>query len=209
MKGVHRLGPQHGGERHVPDQDRERVPAGVPPAGPGEGRASAGIKFPLFVRDYFTWVEPAGTRVFLVLPAPDGKRPMGIAFRRDQQGSATPSHMCDWCHSYGSSNEIGMLTTDVSSKRRVGVNLCLDLRCKEKLEAAANLSGRNPRDYTDALMERMTHFAREALGSKPSRRIDPIRSSSPSRLSGLASTRKLGAWAPISCWPPRASSLAP
>jgi FBP C-terminal treble-clef zinc-finger len=122
-----------------------------------------GIKFPLFVRDYFTWVEPAGTRVFLVMPAPGGKRPMGIAFRRDQQGSATPSHMCDWCHSYGSSNEIGLLTTDVNSKRRVGVNLCLDLRCKEKLEAAADLSGRNPRDYTDALMERMTHFAREAL----------------------------------------------
>jgi hypothetical protein len=123
-----------------------------------------GIKFPLFVRDYLTWVEPAGTRVFLVLPSPGSSRkPMGIAFRRDAQGGGAVSHMCDWCHAYGSSNEIGLLTTDVNSKRRVGVNLCLDLRCKEKLEAAADLSGRNPRDFTNALMERMTHFAREAL----------------------------------------------
>ncbi len=123
-----------------------------------------GIKFPLFVRDYFTWVEPAGTRVFLVMPSPGGKRPMGIAFRRDSQGGGgVASHMCDWCHSYGPTNEIGMLTTDVNSKRRVGVNLCLDLRCKEKLETAADLSGRHPRELMQPLMERMLRFAREAL----------------------------------------------
>ncbi|PTL84320.1 FBP domain-containing protein [Vitiosangium sp. GDMCC 1.1324] len=124
-----------------------------------------GTRFPLFVRDYLTWVEPAGTRVFLVLPSPgNSKQPMGIAFRRDSHGGASPSPcMCEWCHSYGPANEIGMLTTDVNSKRRVGVSLCLDLRCKEKLETAADLSGRNSRDLTKVLMERMHHFAREAL----------------------------------------------
>ncbi|ATB32915.1 FBP domain-containing protein [Melittangium boletus] len=122
-----------------------------------------GLKFPLFVRDYFSWVEPSGTRVFLVCPSPDNKRPMGLAFRREPQGSSTPSQMCDWCHAYGSSNEIGLLSTDVNSKRRVGVNLCLDLRCKEKLETAADLSGRHFREAMPPLMERMTRFAREAL----------------------------------------------
>ncbi|WP_434389974.1 FBP domain-containing protein [Melittangium boletus] len=122
-----------------------------------------GLKFPLFVRDYFAWVEPAGTRVFLVCPSPDKTRPMGLAFRRDSQGSSMPSQMCDWCHTYGSSNEIGLLSTDVNSKRRVGVNLCLDLRCKEKLESAADLSGRYTRDLLPPLMERMRRFATEAL----------------------------------------------
>lgn len=122
-----------------------------------------GIKFPLFVRDYLSWVDPAGVRVFLMFPLPGSKRPVGIAFRRDSPGGGAVSHMCDWCHSYGSSNEIGLLTTDSSSKRRVGVNLCLDLRCKEKLEAAADLAGRDPREPIQALMERMVTFAREAL----------------------------------------------
>jgi hypothetical protein len=121
------------------------------------------MRFPLFVRDYLSWVEPAGTRVFLVCPSPQGKRPMGIAFRRDSHGGSSPSQMCDWCHSYGSSHDIGLLTTDVNSKRRVGVNLCLDLRCKDKLESVADLSGRHPRDVMLPLMERMLRFAREAL----------------------------------------------
>ena len=122
-----------------------------------------GLTFPLFVRDYLAWVEPAGTRVFLLSPSPEGKRPMGIAFRRDASAGVSPSHMCDWCHTYGSANEIGLLTTDVNSKRRVGVNLCLDLRCKDKLEAAADLAGRHPREFIAPLMERMARFAREAL----------------------------------------------
>jgi hypothetical protein len=123
-----------------------------------------GLQFPLFVRDYFAWTEPAGTRVFLVCPSPEGKRPMGLAFRREPQNSGTPSQLCDWCHSYGSSMEIGLLSTDVNSKRRVGVNLCLDLRCKDKLESAADLSGRHFRDLLPPLLARMNRFAREALG---------------------------------------------
>ena len=122
-----------------------------------------GIKFPLFVRDYLSWTESAGTRVFLMLAAPGSRRPMGIAFRRDSPGGGSASHMCEWCHSHGSANEIGLLTTDVNSKRRVGVALCLDLRCKEKLETVADLSGRDPRELTQALMGRMLRFTREAL----------------------------------------------
>jgi hypothetical protein len=72
--------------------------------------------------------------------------------------------MCDWCHAYGSSDEIGLLTAEASSKRRVGVHLCLDLRCGEKLETAANLAGRNPRVLAGRLVERMVRFAQEGLG---------------------------------------------
>ena len=124
-----------------------------------------GLGLPLFVRDYLAWVDPYGVRVFLVFTAPGGKRPMGIAFRRDQQGDkALAPRMCDWCRTTGGGDQIGLLTTDVDSKRRVGVNLCLDLRCGERLELATNLAGRSVLDETRQMLERMSRFASEALG---------------------------------------------
>lgn len=68
------------------------------------------------------------------------------------------------CRSPGSADQLGLLTTDVDSKRRVGVNLCLELRCNERLEAAANLSGRSVLDDNRQLLEYMSRFASEALG---------------------------------------------
>jgi hypothetical protein len=124
-----------------------------------------GTQLPLFVRDYLSWVDPYGVRVFLVFTAPGGKRPTGIAFRRDQQGDkALALRVCEWCRAHGSADQIGLLTTDVDSKRRVGVNLCLDLRCNERLEAAMNLAGRSVQDENKQLIERMARFASEALG---------------------------------------------
>ncbi|MFP2924488.1 FBP domain-containing protein [Pyxidicoccus sp. 3LG] len=103
-----------------------------------------GTKLPLFVRDYLSWVDPYGVRVFLVFTAPGSKRLTGIAFRRDQQGDKTlVARVCDWCRNAGSGDQIGLLTTDVDSKRRVGVNLCLDLRCNERLESTTDLAGAN------------------------------------------------------------------
>ncbi len=124
-----------------------------------------GTRLPLFVRDYLAWVDPYGVRVFLVFTPPGSKRLTGIAFRRDQQGDkALPVRMCDWCRTSGSADQIGLLTTDVDSKRRVGVVLCMDLRCSEKLESATNLAGGSVLDETQKLLERMARFASEALG---------------------------------------------
>jgi hypothetical protein len=123
-----------------------------------------GITFPLFVRDYLAWTETSGARVYLVFAAPGSRKPIGIIFRRDSPDGAPTSRMCDWCHTYGSSNEVGLLTTDVNSKRRVGVSLCVDLRCKEKLEDAADRAGRHPLEFLEQLQKRMFRFAHEALG---------------------------------------------
>src|SRR5688500_18004856 len=72
------------------------------------------LRFPLFVRDYLAWCDPTLTRTFLVTLEGRSQRPMGIAFRRDQSRSGTPTaHMCEWCHSSGSSNEVGLLTAEV------------------------------------------------------------------------------------------------
>jgi hypothetical protein len=116
------------------------------------------------VRDYLAWTETSGARVYLVFAPPGSRKPIGIIFRRDASDGSGISSMCDWCHSYGSSSEVGLLTTDVNSKRRVGVHLCVDLRCKEKLEDAADRAGRHPIEYLERLRERMSRFAHEALG---------------------------------------------
>jgi hypothetical protein len=123
-----------------------------------------GITFPLFVRDYLAWTETSGLRVYLIFTPPGSRKPIGLIFRRDSPGGALTSSMCDWCHSYGSSSEVGLLTTDVDSRRRVGVSLCVDLRCKEKLEDAADRAGRHPLEALELLKERMFRFAHEALG---------------------------------------------
>jgi hypothetical protein len=123
-----------------------------------------GVTFPLFVRDYLVWTETSGARVYLVFGTPGSRKPLGIIFRRDHEGGARVAHLCDWCHTYGSSNEVGLLTTAVNSKRRVGVHLCIDLRCKEKLEDAADRSGRHPREALEQLQQKMYRFAQEALG---------------------------------------------
>lgn len=120
--------------------------------------------YPLFVRDYLAWVEPAGTRVFLVFQDQESTRPLGIAFTRESRGDGAGPQMCDWCHSTGGADEIGLLTADRSSKKRMGVALCRDLRCAQKLEQAADLAGRSATEPKQRLMERMVRFAREGLG---------------------------------------------
>jgi hypothetical protein len=125
----------------------------------------ADISFPLFVRDYLAWTETSGARVYLVFAAPGSRKPLGLIFRRDTSDSgALGSRLCDWCHASGSSSEVGLLTTDVDSRRRVGVHLCVDLRCREKLEDAADRAGRHPLEALERLQERMFRFAHEALG---------------------------------------------
>lgn len=128
-----------------------------------------GITFPLFVRDYLAWTETSGARVYLVFAAPGSRKPIGIIFRRDSVDSGFSSRMCDWCHSSGSALEVGLLTTDVNSHRRVGVTLCVDLRCKQKLEDAADRAGRHPLEVLEQLKERMFRFAHEALGIEADR----------------------------------------
>lgn len=123
-----------------------------------------GVKFPLFVQDYLAWVDPAGVRTFLVFSAPGDAVPTGVAFRRDQSGEAAHSGMCEWCHSHASADEIGLLTTDVSTHKRVGLILCRDLSCGRRIEDAADRSGKNPREQAKVMLGRMRRFAEEALG---------------------------------------------
>lgn len=121
-----------------------------------------GLAFPLVVHDYLAWAHPAGGRVFLVFAAPGG-RPVGIAFDTNGQSAAVPA-MCDWCRSSALGRQVGLLSTWADGKRRVGVNVCTDLSCKQKLAEAADLGGYSDRPAVEQVIARMARFASEGLG---------------------------------------------
>lgn len=122
------------------------------------------LKFPVELNPVFVWLEPSGVRVYLLAHQVHWEAPVGIAFRRDQKGSpSSPPGMCDWCLSTGSSDQIGLLTASVDSRRRVGVNLCLDLGCMRKLEGFAEASGMRLEQVSVRYFERMERFFRRAL----------------------------------------------
>jgi hypothetical protein len=120
-----------------------------------------GIQLPMFVRDYLAWTHPAGGRVYLVFSVPGGV-PTGIAFEGKGSSVVVPS-MCDWCHCSSVGTGVGLLTAQVNAKRRVGVHVCSDLSCKQKLEDEANRSGRSVLPAMERLIARMARFATEAL----------------------------------------------
>jgi hypothetical protein len=97
-------------------------------------------RFPMGVRDYLTWSEPSGHRVFVVFADSDPKKPLGIVFKREGSSSgAGVAGMCDWCHFTSGGGGVALLTAVVNPRRRVGVSVCRDLSCAQK---AMGLNGK-------------------------------------------------------------------
>lgn len=130
-----------------------------------------GTTLPLTVLDYHSWQDPHGERVFLLFKAPGDTHVTGIVFRKDHTaGAGLGPRMCDWCLHSGSSESVGLLTASVNSKRRIGVFLCLDLKCGEHVEDDANRRGKSARDAVKELLLRVRRFAQEGLGIKQTNR---------------------------------------
>ena len=123
---------------------------------------AADLKLPLILRDYFAWSHPAGGRVYVVF-APKGGVPTGIAFDTNGGTGAPVPQMCEWCHSPGLGTQVALLTAKLHGKKRVGVHLCADLSCKQKLEDDANRSGTSATKAIERAVERMGKFATDAL----------------------------------------------
>jgi hypothetical protein len=121
-----------------------------------------GLAFPLFVRDYLAWTHPAGGRVCLVFAMPSGV-PTGIVFDSNGGTDASLPQMCEWCHCSGMDSRVGLLAARLNSKKRVGVYVCSDLSCKQKLEDEADRSGRSVLPAMEKLIDRMGRFSTDAL----------------------------------------------
>jgi hypothetical protein len=120
------------------------------------------IKLPLFVRDYLSWKHPGGGYVYLAFAAPGGA-PTGIVFDTNGGGGPSAPAMCDWCHVSSAGTEVGLLTAQRNAKKRVGVHVCADLSCKQKLEEECDRQGKSVVPVMQKLIERMARFATEAL----------------------------------------------
>lgn len=98
--------------------------------------------FPIDVRYYMSWTESSGSYTYLIFKGPNWDSPRGLVFRRGSSDMGT-SGMCDWCHSYGGSDQLGLLTVRLDAKTTIGQYLCLNLDCLDKLETQIGTSGKN------------------------------------------------------------------
>lgn len=113
------------------------------------------LQFPLNVRSYFSWKEPSGTYTYLVFKMPNWDSPRGVAFKRSSPTGEPTGGLCDWCHAYGASDEIGMLSATMNSTVSYSYFLCQNLNCIEKIEDNSMLSGKNPEKYIAQLYRKM------------------------------------------------------
>ena len=104
--------------------------------------------YPFSVEHYYSWTEPSGVYTYLVYKQSDWELPLGLVFQRNGKGSTlSPAGMCDWCHSCGPSDEIGLMSVEITAHLSGGTWLCLDLACLQKIEeqTGANANTRNKR----------------------------------------------------------------
>lgn len=100
------------------------------------------MEFPLKVRYFLSWTESSGSYTYLVFKGPNWDTPRGLVFRKTASDMGT-SGMCDWCHAYGGSDQVGLLTVKINSKTTIGQYLCLDINCLDHLETQMSVSGKN------------------------------------------------------------------
>jgi len=113
------------------------------------------LPFPFNVRSYFSWKEPSGVYTYLVFKAPNWDRIRGVVFKRTAFTGEPTGGLCNWCHAYGSSEDIGLLTVAMSANVSNSYFLCQDLRCIEKIEETTMLAGKDPAKNIAELYFRM------------------------------------------------------
>ncbi|MDR3607091.1 MAG: FBP domain-containing protein [Oligoflexia bacterium] len=128
------------------------------------------IRFPLVVRDYLAWTETSGSRVFLLFADADPRKPLGVVFKREASSGGAVAQMCEWCHTTSGGDGVTLLTAWASSRRRVGVQVCRDLSCAQKVlglygpaHAGEQRVGPDGRERIRQIMRRMSEFSRRHL----------------------------------------------
>jgi hypothetical protein len=113
------------------------------------------VQFPMHIRSYYTWAESSGVYVYLVFKLPNWDLPRGVAFKKLPHRGEPTNNLCNWCHAYGSSQEIGLLSMAVSSRVSHSYLICNDLSCARKIEDLSALAGKNPSKYLIELYSRI------------------------------------------------------
>jgi hypothetical protein len=120
---------------------------------------------PLEVEDVLVW--NAGPRAFLIFRDRPGGTIRGIVFHRN--GGALPDAvaMCEWCHAVRGHGQVKLLSVATDARHRVGLYLCADLDCLDRLEAPPGpddlREGLDARARRRRIVERIASFARRRL----------------------------------------------
>ncbi len=145
----------------------EEMRSAFRPIDQDEVQLPSDMLFPLLVRDTLTWIEPSGHRAYIVYADPSKNSARGIVFKRNHATADSPPAMCDWCHSVRGKGNVGLLTASVSRSRRIGLSLCRDLNCIEKLKETPGVHDLRESVQTDEkkrrILDRISHFARRNL----------------------------------------------
>lgn len=132
-----------------------------------EVAAPQNIKYPMVLRDHFTWQEPSGHRTYLLVHDQQRKQPLGVVFKRTSSSSDAPVMMCEWCHCVRGGNAVDLLTATVSTKKRVGAYLCRRLDCEEHRTQKPGVNDMresiSPLEKRLRLHERMLQFVNRNL----------------------------------------------
>ena len=124
-------------------------------------------RFPLTFENYLTWSEPTGQHQYLVFRKPVTRELAGIVFDRGDAGRHRGiTQMCQWCQASGPSDEIDMLTVSVSSRVIVGVVLCIDLSCIDKLQTTGQYSKKTFDQLVDELLTRINRFHERKIAAR-------------------------------------------
>jgi len=126
-----------------------------------------GIRFPLNFEHYVAWIAPSGTDRFLVLRDSEQKQLVGMVFKKSHHSHEVGvSRICDWCHAYGSSDQIDLMTVTPTNRRTVGMMLCVNLDCIENLAITSQRSRRSYYELADNLCQKISRFYRETYSSE-------------------------------------------
>lgn len=116
----------------------------------------AKVKYPLSYEYYLTWGDPSGHYRYLVLRRPRDQKLIGMIFKRGQQGSwISATRLCDWCHAFGAADQIDLLTLHPDARKTVGLMLCVDLSCLDKLDTVRTTTRRSFEQMASDLCARM------------------------------------------------------
>lgn len=117
------------------------------------------ISYPLDIKYYHAWSDPDGQYVYLLFKNPQWNGPKGLILKSGDKGSyRSTSRICDWCHAYGPSDQIGLLTMKPNSRTTIGMLLCLDLGCISRIEVLASITKKSFEKLSDQLCEKITTF---------------------------------------------------
>ncbi|MNS72027.1 hypothetical protein D3C72_1054230 [compost metagenome] len=125
------------------------------------------LTYPMNIRSYFAWKEPSGVYTYLIVKMPNWDMPRGVAFKRTASTGEPTGGLCNWCHAYGASDEIGMLSVTMSATVSLSYYLCQDLSCIEKIEEAAARSGKEPDKHISELYQKMAKLFENISSYKP------------------------------------------